>query len=366
MAWGEYEFTALTPHPVSGVYGASSTPAGDVALVHDHQYVWRSTNAQDWTQVLSTTQRTDSRMLNFKGDFYFLRSDDADPAFRYVHRSTDGGQTWAVWHSSTASLSLPNTTVRIGHSYIWQGHVANDTLYLTNGANQVVRSDDLSTWTATNLTGLVTGVAYGNGVWVVAADPGGTNSPTYYRSTDGVTFSSVLAGALPFFYGYACVVWHPEFSKFFALGRSGSNYVMRSSADGITWASKQLNPLDPAYPPRFLEHVHTLLAVPGGIYAQAIAHTPDFHNPGSMYYAVEEQKGYYIAGGGAGAARFGDGVLLAGDLWAHDVAGSTPVIGMYGAPGERPYSVLLTLDAWLGPEITPEFWTSFNQTYEIP
>lgn len=366
MTWGEYEFTALTPHPVSRVYGASSTPAGDVALVHSHQYVWRSTNARDWTQVLSTTQRNDSRMLNFKGDFYFLQSDDAGPAFRYVHRSTDGGQTWAVWHSSTASLSLPNTTVRIGHWSIWQGHVANDTLYLTNGANQIVRSGDLSTWTATNLTGLVLGAACGNGVWVVAADPAATDTPTYYRSTDGVTFSSVLAGAFLGFYGSVCVVWHPEFSKFFALGYSGGNYFMHSSADGATWASKQLNPLDPANDPRFLAHVHTLLAVPGGIYAQAVTRTADYNTPGSMYYAVEEQKGYYIASGGAGAARFGDGVLLAGDLWAYDVAGSTPVIGIYGAPGERPYSVLLTLDAWLGPEITPEFWTSFNQTYEIP
>lgn len=365
MTWGEYEFTALTPHPVSRVYGASSTPAGDVALVHSHQYVWRSTNARDWTQVLSTTQRNDSRMLNFKGDFYFLQRDDADPAFRYVHRSTDGGQTWAVWHSSTASLSLPNTTVRIGHWSIWQGHVANDTLYLTNGANQIVRSGDLSTWTATNLTGRVLGAACGNGVWVVAADPA-TYTPTYYRSTDGVTFSSVLAGAFRGFYGSVCVVWHPEFSKFFALGYSGGNYFMHSSADGATWASKQLNPLDPANDPRFLAHVHTLLAVPGGIYAQAVTRTADYDTPGSMYYAVEEQKGYYIASGGAGAARFGDGVLLAGDLWAYDVAGSTPVIGIYGAPGEPPYSVLLTLDAWLGPEITPEFWTSFNQTYEIP
>lgn len=365
MTWGEYEFTALTPHPVSRVYGASSTPAGDVALVHSHQYVWRSTNARDWTQVLSTTQRNDSRMLNFKGDFYFLQRDDADPAFRYVHRSTDGGQTWAVWHSSTASLSLPNTTVRIGHWSIWQGHVANDTLYLTNGANQIVRSGDLSTWTATNLTGRVLGAACGNGVWVVAADPA-TYTPTYYRSTDGVTFSSVLAGAFRGFYGSVCVVWHPEFSKFFALGYSGGNYFMHSSADGATWASKQLNPLDPANDPRFLAHVHTLLAVPGGIYAQAVTRTADYNTPGSMYYAVEEQKGYYIASGGAGAARFGDGVLLAGDLWAYDVAGSTPVIGIYGAPGEPPYSVLLTLDAWLGPEITPEFWTSFNQTYEIP
>ena len=365
MTWGEYEFTALTPHPVSRVYGASSTPAGDVALVHSHQYVWRSTNARDWTQVLSTTQRTDSRMLNFKGDFYFLQSDDADPAFRYVHRSTDGGQTWAVWHSSTASLSLPNTTVWFGHSDIWQGHVANDTLYLTNGANQIVRSGDLSTWTATNLTGLVLGAARGNGVWVVAARHG-TYTPTYYRSTDGVTFSSVLADAFPLFYGSVCVVWHPEFSKFFALGYSGGNYFMLSSADGATWASKQLNPLDPANDPRFLKHVHTLLAVPGGIYAQAVTRTADYNKPGAMYYAVEEQKGYYIASGGAGAARFGDGVLLAGDLWAFDVAGGTPVIGLYGEPGEPPYSVLLTLDAWLGPEITPEFWTSFNQTYEIP
>ena len=365
MAWGEYEFTALTPHPVSRVYGASSTPAGDVALVHSHQYVWRSTNARDWTQVLSTTQRTDSRMLNFKGDFYFLQRDDANPAFRYVHRSTDGGQTWAVWHSSTASLSLPNTTVRIGHWYIWQGHIANDTLYLTNGANQIVRSGDLSTWTATNLTGLVKGVAYGNGVWIVAANSG-TNSPTYYRSTDGVTFSSVLADALPSFYGHVCVVWHPEFSKFFALGRSGNTYLIRSSPDGVAWDSKQITPLDPANPPGFLSLAHTVLAVPGGVHVQGVTYTQDFNKPGSLYYAVEGQKGYYVAASGAGAARFGDGILLAGDLWAYDVAGSAPVIGIYGVPGEGPYSIVLTLDAWLGPEITPEFWTSFNQTYEIP
>ena len=68
---------------------------------------------------------------------------------------------------------------------------------------------------------------YGNGVWMIA-----TGSTTAYRSTDGVTWSTVTVPA-----GYVDFVWFSGASLWIGVGSS----VAGSSPDGSTWTARTID-----------------------------------------------------------------------------------------------------------------------------
>ena len=86
-----------------------------------------------------------------------------------------------------------------------------------------LRSLNAASLTLTNARPL----RYGNGVWMIA-----TGSTTAYRSTDGVTWSTVTVPA-----GYVDFVWFSGASLWIGVGSS----VAGSSPDGSTWTARTID-----------------------------------------------------------------------------------------------------------------------------
>lgn len=332
---------------------------GEVLLVWNNTTVWRSVDAEVWAPVLSfSASQSDDRSLvfwlnpttavalSFEGGKYTSRT------------STDGGLTWGVFYSSATSY-FPGPVLS-STFYASQFHAANGYVYVSSSDGGVFRSSDLSAWQATNLTGTVQGVAFGNGVWLLAVDG------THYRSTDGVTFSVAYANSHEQLYGRANnACWSDELSKFFiwvtdpdsvASSADAAVWDVHSDAGGYLW-----------WQPRGLT---AIVPISGGVVVLGgTAAAGDGWQSTNLYNAAENAFYEFRYGDDPSwlgidafsVAPFGSDVLFAGRMNLTDPATETDIDTWRG----EEYTALLSAGP-PPPVVVPEFWTGFSLSYEIP
>ena len=349
----ELSLTKIVPFTASGNLSVASN--GEVLLVWDSATVWRSTDAEVWTPVLSFPEDqsydrvsvfwlnpTTAVALSYEGGNYTSRT------------SMDGGLTWGVFYSSAASyfpgLAL-TSTLRVSPL-----HAANGYVYIGSSAGTIFRSSDLSVWQATNLSGSVDGVAFGNGVWLLAT--GGT----HYRSADGVTFSVAYVDShqRPYSRGSnAC--WSDELSKFFIWVNSPKSVA--SSDDAVAWTVHS----DAGSPSWQSWGLTAIVPISGGVVVLSSTFlgmeggmsTHLYNAAENAFYNIRFKNDPSMVGISAfSVAPFGADVLFAGKMNLSDPVTET-VIDTWG--GEE-YTALLST----GPAVVPEFWTGFSLCYEIP
>lgn len=352
----ELSLSKIVPFAASGNLSVASN--GEVLLVWNNTTVWRSADAEVWAPVLSfpTNQiyerslvfwlnPTTAVALSYEGGNYISRT------------STDGGLTWGVFYSSATSyFSGPVISSTFNLS---QFHAANGYVYISSGEGSVFRSSDLSAWQATNLTGTVQGVAFGNGVWLLAIDG------THYRSTDGVTFSVAYANSHDPIYGRggnAC--WSDELSKFFIWVNSPE--TVASSDDAMAWVvhSDAGTPLWQAW------GLTAIVPISGGVVVLGSSFGASDGGQSTTLYSVAENAFYdlrynydpsTVGIDAYSAAPFGAEVLFAGKMNLSDPVTETNI----DTWGGEEYTALLSAGP-PPPVVVPEFWTGFSLSYEIP
>lgn len=178
-----------------------------------------SPDGATWTLRLSAVQRT--------------WRDFAYGAGRYVGVG-DGG----TYVNSVDGASFVVGTSPAGSSANLNGVAYGNGLFVAVGSGAVLTTSDGVAWTARTPSGAptFTSVAFGGGIWVAVASNGGA-----YRSTDGVTFSSINTGnanALNY------VTYGGSPAKFVAVGASnGTAGTILTSTDGATntWTPQTSN-----------------------------------------------------------------------------------------------------------------------------
>ena len=366
----ELSLSKIVPFDASGYLSVASN--GEVLLVWDDTTVWRSVDAEVWAPVFSfpTSHYVGEEWLVFwlNPTTAVALSHDGD---NYLsHMSTDGGLTWGVFYSSATSyFSGPVLSSTLYASPL---HAANGYVYVSSDEGGVFRSSDLSAWQATSLTGTVQGVAFGNGVWLLAVDG------THYRSTDGVTFSLAYTNSHEPPYGRANnACWSDELSKFFIWVDSPD--TVASSADAAVWDvhSDAGSPFWQAW------GLTAIVPISGGVVVFGSTDSSGDGGQSTNLYNAAENAFYdvrYGSGGGDGdgdgdggddgdpswlgidaysVAPFGPDVLFAGRMNLYDPVTETDIDT--GAE----YTALLSAGP-PPPVVTPEFWTGFSLSYEIP
>lgn len=353
----ELSLSKIVPFAASGDLSVASN--GEVLLVWNNTTVWRSVDAEVWAPVLSfpTSQSgerslvfwlnpTTAVALSYEGGNYTSRT------------STDGGLTWGVFYSSATSyFSGPVLTSTF---YASQFHAANGYVYISSSDGSVFRSSDLSAWQATNLTGTVQGVAFGNGVWLLATDG------THYRSTDGVTFSVAYANSHEQVYARgnnAC--WSDELSKFFIWVTDPDSVA--SSADAVVWDVHSDAGGWLWWQPWGLT---AIVPISGGVVVHGSTYASGDGGQSTNLYSAAENAFYDIRYGddpswlsidAYSVASFGSDVLFAGKMNLTDPATGTNI----DTWGGEEYTALLSAGP-PPPVVVPEFWTGFSLSYEIP
>lgn len=352
----ELSLTKIVPFTASGNLSVASN--GEVLLVWDSTTVWRSTDAEVWVPVLTFPENqsyerslvfwlnpTTAVALSYEGGNYTSRT------------SMDGGLTWGVFYSSAASY-FPGLAL-ISTFYVTPLHAANGYVYIGSSAGTIFRSSDLSVWQATNRSGSVQGVAFGNGVWLLAT--GGT----HYRSTDGVTFSVAYANSHEEVYSRgsnAC--WSDELSKFFIWVNSPKSVA--SSDDAVTWDVHS----DAGSPFWQSWGLTTIVPISGGVVVLGSTYSAGDGGQSTHLYNAAENAFYDIGYNydpsrvGVNAysvAPFGPDVLFTGWMNLSDPVTETNI----DTWGGEEYSALLSAGP-PPPVVVPEFWTGFSLSYEIP
>ena len=353
----ELSLSKIVPFAASGRLSVASN--GEVLLVWDDTTVWRSVDAEVWAPVLSFSTSQD-----FERSLVFWLNPTTAVALsyeggNYISRtSTDGGLTWGVFYSSATSyFSGPVLTSTL---YASQFHAANGYVYVSSDEGGVFRSSDLSAWQATNLTGTVQGVAFGNGVWLLAVDG------THYRSTDGVTFSVAYANSHEQVYGRANnACWSDELSKFF-IWVNGPDSVA-SSADAVVW---DVHSDAGGYLWWHPQGLTAIVPISGGVVVLGSTYGSGDGRQSTNLYSAAENAFYDIrytsdpsvVGIDAySAASFGSDVLFAGKMNLTDPVTETDI----DTWREEEYTALLSAGP-PPPVVVPEFWTGFSLSYEIP
>ena len=352
----ELSLSKIVPFAASGRLSVASN--GEVLLVWDKTTVWRSVDAEVWAPVLTFTQSqsydrvsvfwlnlTTAVALSYEGDNYTSRV------------STDAGLTWAVFHSSATSY-FPGLALDSAY-HVSPLHAANGYFYVGSSAGAIFRSSDLSVWQATNLTGAVQGVAFGNGVWLLAIDG------THYRSTDGVTFSVAYANSHEPAYGLANnACWSDELSKFFIWVNSPK--TVASSADAVTWTVHS----DAGSVSWQSWGLSAIVPISGGVVVLGSTYTASDGGQSTHLYNAAENALYNIGYGydpstvgidAFSVAPFGSDVLFAGKMNLTDPVTETDIDTWH----EEEYTALLSAGP-PPPVVVPEFWTGFSLSYEIP
>ena len=352
----ELSLSKIVPFAASGDLSVASN--GDVLLVWNNTTVWRSVDAEVWAPVLSfSTSQSGERSLvfwlnpttavalSYEGGNYTSRT------------STDGGLTGGVFYSSATSyFSGPVLTSTF---YASQFHAANGYVYVSSDEGGVFRSSDLSAWQATSLTGTVRGVAFGNGVWLLAVDG------THYRSTDGVTFSVAYANSHEQVYGRANnACWSDELSKFF-IWVNGPKTVA-SSADAAVWDVHS----DAGSPFWQSWGLTAIVPISGGVVVFGSTYSAGDGGQSTNLYNAAENAFYdlrysndpsWLSIDAFSVAPFGSDVLFAGKMNLTDPATGTNI----DTWGGEEYTALLSAGP-PPPVVVPEFWTGFSLSYEIP
>ena len=352
----ELSLTKIVPFTASGNLSVASN--GEVLLVWDRTTVWRSTDAEVWAPVLTFPENqshdrvsvfwlnpTTAVALSYEGGNYTSRT------------SMDGGLTWGVLYSSAASyfpgLALNSTF------YVSPLHAANEYIYIGSSSGTIFRSSDLSVWQATNLSGSVQGVAFGNGRWLLAT--GGT----HYWSADGVVFSVAYADSHEEVYARcsnAC--WSDELSKFFIWVHSPKSvassddavvWAVHSDAGDLFWQSWGLTAIVP---------------ISGGVVVLGSTYSAGDGGQSTHLYNAAENAFYNIRYNYAppmvgidafSVAPFGADALFAGKMNLFDPVTETDI----DTWGGEEYTALLSAGP-PPPVVVPEFWTGFSLSYEIP
>lgn len=352
----ELSLTKIVPFTASGNLSAASN--GEVILLWDRTTVWRSVDAEVWAPVLSfSASQWDERSLVF-----WLNPTTAVALSyeggNYISRtSTDGGLTWGVFYSSGTSY-FPGTFLSSTLNAS-QFHAANGYVYISSNEGNVSRSSDLSTWQATNLTGVLQGVAFGNGVWLLAVNG------THYRSTDGVTFSVAYANSHEQVYARgnnAC--WSDELSKFF-IWVTGPDSVA-SSADAAVW---DVHSDAGGYLWWQSWGLTAIVPISGGVVVFGSTYWAGDGGHSTNLYNAAENAFYYLRSGDPSTvgidaysvAPFGPDVLFAGKMNLSDPVTATNI----DTWGGEEYTALLSAGP-PPPVVVPEFWTGFSLSYEIP
>ena len=352
----ELSLSKIVPFTSSRALSVASN--GEVLLVWNNTTVWRSVDAEVWAPVLSfSASQLDERSLVF-----WLNPTTAVALSyeggKYTSRtSTDGGLTWGVFYSSVTSY-FPGPFLS-STLYASQFHAANGYVYISSSDGSVFRSSDLSAWQATNLTGAVQGVAFGNGVWLLAIDG------THYRSTDGLTFSVAYANSHEPAYGRANnACWSDELSKFFIWVNDPKSVA--SSTDAVTWTVHS----DAGIPFWQSWGLSAIVPISGGVVILGSTYGSGDGGQSTHLYNAAENAFYNIrynfdpAMVGIDAfsiAPFGTDVLFAGKMNLTDPATGTNI----DTWGGEEYTALLSAGP-PPPVVVPEFWTGFSLSYEIP
>lgn len=189
-----------------------------------------------------------------------------------TYASVDSGESWSVLMAGNISASSINSFLWDGTNYLattssnayystdavnWttsallsSGFVASlydGTAWILGGSNNtntIIRSTDLSSWTAVHASATfdVSALTFGGGVYVAAGSI--SSVPNILRSTDGITWAA--ATSVPVYSFGTFLDWvHWDGALFFAGGRNQSQefYDIIVSADGNTWTTVTPSPV---------------------------------------------------------------------------------------------------------------------------
>ena len=175
--------------------------------------VWKSTDGQSWTRVLTHTPNPPSTQFSrrfrhavvvLNNELYLIGGLDGTNALNDVWKSTDG-QSWARVLTDTPSPKSTQFSRRFGHAVV----VLNNELYLIGGLdgrnrlNDVWKSTDGQSWTSVLTdTGspkstqfsrrlLHATVVLGNAIYLIGGNDGNTLNDVW-KSTDGKSWTSEL------------------------------------------------------------------------------------------------------------------------------------------------------------------------------
>jgi len=175
-----------------------------------------ATLSRTWNAITSTVAAGDTWQSVVYGNSVWISV--ATSGSTRVMRSTDNGVTWTPYNS-TFIIDV-RTTAFVGQTYLD---------YRTTSVTGSGTGITARTWMAVELNDFRS-IAYGNSVWLAVASTG-TNR--VLRSTDdGVTWSAVAAAEANEWQSvaYGNNVW-------IAVASTGTNRVMRSTDDGATWSA---------------------------------------------------------------------------------------------------------------------------------
>ena len=211
--------------PGNANYYAVTYGKGKFVAVSANNTVMYSTDGNNWTITTDGVPNRYWSSVAYGGDKYVAVSNTGSGS--PVMYSTNG-ITW-----TTGSLA----------SYSWQDVAYGEGRFVavsTSGSNRIYYSDNGgNNWTAASGTGgySLTGIAYGNGVWVAVNNSNTASQPSaYYSTNNGVTWNDAIGtNSTSRFHKVSY-----GGGKFVAVARTGSTRVMYSE-DGINWTIVNTN-----------------------------------------------------------------------------------------------------------------------------
>lgn len=201
--------------------GSACAGSGTVFVINSNQSYWRSTNSGDtWTlspYVLTPSQTVNITAMNASGDYFIGINGDSN-----LIRSINQGQTWAPVSIPASSGTL--LCLAGGDSGTWIAAGSN--------GNLIKSTNNGGTWATSveNPGNQYQGVAYGNGVWIIAGQVSGDGR--IWRSVnDGLSWIEVYSTVNPAF----MTVTTNGNGQWIVGGLFG--YAMQSVDNGVTWNS---------------------------------------------------------------------------------------------------------------------------------
>lgn len=311
--------------------------AGVFVITTSSSSVLYSSDGLSWDTVSGITGSISLNRLVWSGDAFYISSFDS-PNNR-VYRSTDG-INWTNTYSNTTSRSLKTAA----NGYAYGGE------YRTNNGSSFESITVSGGWSLDHIT-------FGNGVYVASA------AGLYYRSTNGTTFSQIVALSNSGFGGEP-VVWSSVREQFVAWLSGPDEFSERGmyvSDDGTTWT------LVAHVPPEY-SNTRGLTAVAYGNGLALMGALETEGSSGLVYLADNEDVSYEANevdnpfSGVALSPRFlayNGEFFLAANFDYND--------GGFGAANYSTDVIRINAAAEGPPE--PEqvvcFWTDFNKSYEI-
>jgi hypothetical protein len=207
---------------IPGVAGGAAAGGGGfpqrwLGAGYQNMYYSDSSTASSWTLATGTMSAIVQAMASNRTSLCVAVGE-----LGQLFTSADG----ATWTSRTSSFGTSNVNgVAFGNG-VWVA---------VGGAGKLATSTDGITWTQRTSgygTNTIYAIAYGNGTWAAIDGNGNIRTATDPTSTWTLRTSTIGNG------GYHTIYYDPTRALWQAWGDTGTFGSLASSADGITWTSR--------------------------------------------------------------------------------------------------------------------------------